>query len=41
VRRDEALRRELEAITRLQTTYVLERELKSTAFVTRLRALTT
>ncbi|HEY3081787.1 MAG TPA: DNA repair protein RecO [Chloroflexota bacterium] len=39
VRKDEPLRRELEAITHLQIAYVLERELKSTAFVTRLRAL--
>lgn len=40
VRRDEPLRREIEAILRLQVNYVLERDLNATAFVTRIRALT-
>ena len=39
VRKDEPLRREVEAILRLQTSYVLERDLNATAFVTRIRAL--
>ena len=40
VRRDEALRGEIEAILRDETRYLLERDLKSSAFLTRLRALT-
>jgi DNA repair protein RecO (recombination protein O) len=39
VRKDEALRGEVEVILRDQIRHVLERELKSSAFVTRLRAM--
>jgi hypothetical protein len=40
VRKDDALRGEVEAILRDQIRYLLERDLKSTAFLTRLRAMT-
>jgi DNA repair protein RecO (recombination protein O) len=39
VRRDEPLRREVEETLHSQIRYVLERDLKSTAFLTRLRAM--
>ena len=40
VRKDDALRGEVEAILRDQIRYLLERDLKSSAFLTRLRAMT-
>jgi DNA repair protein RecO (recombination protein O) len=39
VRKDEPLRREIEAVLRAQIQYVLERDLKSSAFLTRVRAV--